>query len=110
MEYHTCDEGKRSGPENRASIACERVEPDKDNVRCINTKYRDVVVIEAAVWSENMELRFDLGKGMNSAINDGEGTAIVQARTIDGVEECRDATFIKLDIEGSEYNALLGAE
>ncbi len=34
----------------------------------------------------------------------------MKARAIDNVEECRDATFIKMDIEGSEYEALIGAQ
>ena len=34
----------------------------------------------------------------------------MKARAIDNVEDCRDATFIKMDIEGSEYEALIGAQ
>lgn len=84
-------------------------EPDESNIRCIRTNFRDIVVIEAAVWSENTELYFEAGKGSESVVNTG-GTIAIQARTIDSVEQCHDVTFIKMDIEGSEYNALLGAE
>lgn len=33
----------------------------------------------------------------------------VPVRSLDQVAECKDATFIKMDIEGSEYYALVGA-
>lgn len=34
----------------------------------------------------------------------------MQVDAIDNIPECADATFIKMDIEGAEQNALAGAE
>lgn len=83
-------------------------EPDHDNVQVLKKTNKNIVVIEAAVYNKNTELFFQTGDGSSSRVSD-EGIK-VSARAIDSVKECRDASFIKMDIEGSEFEALLGAK
>lgn len=82
-------------------------EPDHENVKALRKTRGNIFVVEAAVYSEDTELFFQTGDGSSSKVSD-EGIKIA-ARAIDTVAECHDATFIKMDIEGSEYQALLGA-
>lgn len=48
--------------------------------------------------------------GMYSKIVDYATADSISLVKIDDVQECNDATFIKMDIEGSELQALQGAE
>ena len=52
------------------------------------------------------------GESTYAKINEeimGDGKS-VQLFSIDDLEECKDATYIKMDIEGSEMDALKGAK
>jgi FkbM family methyltransferase len=61
-----------------------------------------------AVHSQTMQLRFAAGLGTSSGVS-SQGEAIVPAVALDDVLAGFAPTFIKMDIEGSEYDALLGA-
>lgn len=80
------------------------------------------VIINKGVWNKKDTLAFECKR-------DGSGKVITSARcyrtsslagpiisetvqvdAIDNIPECADATFIKMDIEGAEQNALAGAE
>lgn len=88
-------------------------EPDKGNVqKCRrnfeNTKI-DYEIIEKGVWSSSMQLRFtSLGNG--GACIDEKGTDYINTITLDEVLENCNPTFIKMDIEGAELEALKGAQ
>lgn len=84
-------------------------EPDNRNLKKLRKVTEDIVIIKAAVWSHDTKVSFEGGKGSGSTVKKGSSNHLVKARAIDGVNECKDATFIKMDIEGSEYNALQGA-
>ena len=83
-------------------------EPDLKNSQCIKKIDERIVVINAAVWKEDTDLYFEDGLDSSSKICEG-GKKRIKAYKIDSLPECADATFIKMDIEGAEYNALLGA-
>ena len=90
-------------------------EPDEKNVSAIRRKGERIFVIPSACWSSDTEVSFSMGEGSSSSVcnktESNEKKIIrMRARAIDNVEECRDATFIKMDIEGSEYEALIGAQ
>ena len=70
-----------------------------------------VTAICAGVYKETTTLHFhaDQGKGSSLASAAGEHTIPVPVRAIDDTPECQNATFIKMDVEGSEMNALRGA-
>jgi len=97
---------KYSGGTYKKIIAFE---PDEKNAEQLKKSISDVIVFNAAVWSTNTKLSFESGNGSNSQISDRMELKQIRALAIDSLAECADATFIKMDIEGSEYNALLGA-
>lgn len=83
-------------------------EADKANAKLIRTK-ENIHVVCAAVWNENTELLFSNGGGSSSRVSNDTGMK-VNAVAIDTISECKEATYIKMDVEGSEYNALIGAQ
>lgn len=96
-------------------------EPDYRNYRELVKKHPDIIAIQAGVWKEDGELFFkvngptdsvllEAGKSEKSNIQDKGRVSRVPVKSIDNTYECKRASFIKMDIEGSEYNALLGAK
>lgn len=75
-------------------------------------KAKQVTSINAGVYKETTTLHFHAEEGKGSAISvkEDERTITVPVRAIDDVPECQNATFIKMDVEGSELDALHGAE
>ncbi len=84
-------------------------EPDKENIKLINKKFasENIEILPYGLWDEKMELHFSSG-GQGSRIDEsGEETI-----SVDSIDNCVDdcVTYIKMDIEGSELKALLGAK
>ena len=70
-----------------------------------------VTAICAGVYKESTTLQFNAEAGKGSSISSSaEHTISIPVRAIDDVPECKDATFIKMDVEGSELDALKGAK
>lgn len=65
---------------------------------------------ESAVWSDNTILKFkeDTGAGWGSFV-DMTGEVSIKADSIDNKLKGRKATYIKMDVEGSELEALKGS-
>lgn len=88
-------------------------EPDLKNyqkcVEVLQEKCEDKFeVIQQGMWKEESELHFtSLGNGGSSLDEDGED--VIQVTSIDKAIHDK-VSFIKMDIEGAEYNALLGAQ
>jgi len=61
-----------------------------------------------AIYSSAQRLSFRAGQEEASALGDG-GSCMVHAVTLDVALKSFDPTLIKLDLEGAEYEALLGA-
>ena len=85
------------------------VEPDKKTFGKleINTShYKNIHLYNAAVYSHSRGVSFDMRSGRNSrTIDSGKTIPSVS------IDECfSDATYIKMDIEGAELQALNGAE
>lgn len=85
-------------------------EPERNNIKIakkVLTNYRDVEIIEAGVGREEGDLYFN-GSDSGGRIQK-TGTYKISVRSIDdSVKE--PATFIKMDIEGAEKDALYGAK
>ena len=91
-------------------------EPDKFNnidlkKNIKNNNWKDVVVIERGAWSKEGILSFNANEGLASKIKE-TGNDQIRVDTIDNV--CTNLnlppSFIKMDIEGAELEALRGAE
>jgi FkbM family methyltransferase len=89
-------------------------EPDEPNLLRLSAmveerRYSSVECIKAGLWRETTTLRFagSVDGATNSNINDS-GDVEILVDTID--RRCADATFIKMDIEGAELDALHGAK
>ena len=54
-----------------------------------------------------MELRFETQQTSGHISEEGD---LIQAERLDDLLKGEEVTFIKMDIEGAEVNALLGAE
>ena len=85
------------------------VEPNEKNYRKCeqNTQgLENVTLYNAAAWSDNTELTFSKGAGRQAKITD-KGTQ-VRALTLDSIAQ-QGCTYVKYDVEGADYEALLGS-
>lgn len=86
-------------------------EPDPENYIKLkqNTENLNIVTVNAGCWSEDRVLRFnDCGNPSSSIQQDG-GLEI-KVVSIDSIVGYDKVAFIKMDVEGCEYQALKGAE
>lgn len=88
-------------------------EPDPDNYAKCNRKIeeqhlKNVHLIQAGLWSETTTLRFHAG-GVGTSFLSNEGEIAVPVVTLDSAINDERVAFIKMDIEGSEMEALKGA-
>lgn len=85
-------------------------EPDTENQERCKRKLKDSGIsyklIPKGLWSEAKELKLKLN-GTSSAISES-GDVSVEVDSIDRVS-VEPVTFIKMDIEGAEYQGILGA-
>ncbi len=97
---------------NFEKIVC--FEPDAANFAALDRAFSDderVETVHAGVWNTNTTLKFGGGKGAGLAFSNAEGGVVsVDVVAIDDVESCQEASFIKMDVEGAEMNALKGAK
>lgn len=70
--------------------------------------YKNIKYYKKGLWNENKKLNFDDSLGSASKISN-VGNKLINVVKLDDVLDSP-ATFIKLDIEGAEYNAIKGAE
>lgn len=68
----------------------------------------NILLYPCGVWSRLEQLRFNSGQGSGGVISE-DGTSVIQCVALDDVLSDFTPTFIKMDIEGAEYEALLGA-
>lgn len=74
----------------------------------LNKRYDErVTIYNKGLWNENVECRYSL---QADASRLGKGDHIAQCVKLDEVLDGERVTFIKMDIEGAEKRALLGAE
>jgi len=67
-----------------------------------------IEIVQAAVGAENGTLRFRSTGTVTSTAAEGQGTVEVPRRRLDDLLNKRNATYIKMDIEGAEPSALEG--
>lgn len=101
---------RRNNGAYKAIYACEA---DESNLRVAENAVRindwhDVIIVPKGVYSFSGNLHFN-AVGSGSGYIDAEGTESIDVDTIDNILNGKRVTFINMDIEGSEYDALLGA-
>ncbi len=87
-------------------------EPDSKRIRELKQNCREVKsinLIKKGAWSSSKVLRFEVNDELSSEISQ-EGTSEVEVTSIDEVAHNSPVTFIKMDIQGAEAEALKGAE
>ncbi len=88
-------------------------EPDKKNILKVKNNFKDqnveYEIIGKGVWSSATTLKFQsLGNGCSGI--DGSGEERIETISLDEALHGCGPTFIKMDIEGAELEALKGAE
>lgn len=83
------------------------LEPDAKNFKKLIRCTQDVTCINAGAWCEDTVMHFAAKAGRNSAINKNGVETVM--RSVDSVLGGTPATYLKFDVEGAEYDALLGA-
>ena len=91
---------------------CYAFEPEPANAAKLNAlagrqSFRDVNIIAKGLWSKADTLRFAAAEGETGSAISAAGGMNIETGTIDALAP--DATFIKLDVEGVELEALKGA-
>ncbi len=89
-------------------------EPDVNSLKKCEEKIKSIgceyEIHNLATWDTKARLSFDIHEnaGYGSRVS-GDGTVFVEADSIDHVLDGKKATYIKLDVEGSELKTLQGA-
>ena len=89
------------------------IEPDTENFLKLeqfaqNNELKNVEIFNCGVWNEKTVLKFNNRGHMGSAISKN-GVTEVAVDTIDNIVGDTSISFIKMDVEGSDLNALYGA-
>lgn len=89
-------------------------EPESGNFAqlCSNTRqWAFCEQVNKGVWNKASVLYFQPGQALSSRLSEqGADTVSIELDSIDNILQGGEATFIKMDIEGSELKALQGAE
>lgn len=88
------------------------IEPDEINASKILIRCRhipNVKIIKCGIWDEKTRLSFSSAQGATSRISLGSGDTI-EVDTLDNILHDVKPTYIKMDIEGAEKRALVGAQ
>lgn len=90
------------------------IEPDQKNAEKLKNRMNgegisDVIVITKGVYRESAVLRFSSGNGVASHLDDSGDVEVPVLALDELLQECPGNILIKMDIEGSEMDALAGA-
>jgi len=87
-------------------------EPELKNFEKLKAKHSNnskIILINAGAYDKDGIVNFEGGAGSGTIIAGGGEAMSIQVKTIDNLD-LEKVTFIKMDIEGAELNALKGAE
>ena len=88
------------------------VEPDRKNFRKLERAFSEkggIEIYNSAAWCTDTELPFSSKAGRNSSLSNAGATSdMTSARSVDSILKGREASLIKMDVEGAEREALWG--
>jgi len=92
-------------------------EPHVENFKILRKEHKEIIAINTGVWDSDTKLTFfSKGTGTvstfsneDSIMEEGDNN-IISVKSIDNCPECEGVTILKMDIEGSELKALIGAK
>lgn len=91
------------------------VEPDVKNFKKLQEKVAGwgksgIELYPCGAWQEDGELQFSGGGGRNSCLTEGNDRKSyrVPVRSVDSLLDGAEATYVKMDVEGAEREALFG--
>lgn len=90
------------------------LEPDVKNFRKLQKNaercgWDRTVLLNEGIWEKDTNLCFDNRAGRNSFLSE-TGRVKVPVRSVDSLLKDKPCTFIKMDVEGAERQAFLGAQ
>ncbi|WP_051195121.1 FkbM family methyltransferase [Pseudobutyrivibrio ruminis] len=86
-------------------------EPDDENYKKICDKQCEKwEIINKGLWGSTRQLSFNSNSNSSRVSTNGTGDTAVEVISLDDFIRDKKVTFIKMDIEGAEYEALLGAK
>lgn len=94
-------------------------EPDVDNIKKLSNEVKNqkdlnlqtnFMIYPCALWSENKVLSFNVNSDSNSSLINEVGSKKIEIMgvSLDEVLLGANPNYLKMDIEGAEYNAILG--
>lgn len=99
-----------SGSEFRGAVCCEASAANivrlSEHIK--ESNYRNVKIDDHAIWKEEGLVRF-FPAGEKSGYVSDKGTIELNSTTVDRLVGNRKVDFIKIEVDGAEYEALLGA-
>ncbi len=87
-------------------------EPSDKHISKVRDKlqnFKNIHLYQKGLWDKEENLCFCISNNADSYVTN-EGNDIIQTVAIDDISFSSSPTFIKMDIEGSELNALIGAK
>lgn len=99
---------KSAGGNYQSIIA---IEPDKKNyskLKKLLSRIKKLTCINKGVWDKETKMKF-FGTGTASSFFSSEGEDVIEVGTIDNILNGEKVTYIKMDVEGAEQKALMGA-
>lgn len=89
-------------------IAFEPMEENYIKLKKNTNAVPSVNIVKKASWNMDAELSFTANTSASAVSSNG--LVKIKATTIDKIAKKQKVTFIKMDVEGSEYESLLGAK
>ncbi len=88
------------------------LEPDRKNYKklakyCEANNLKNIEILNKGIWNSAGEISFSNSGGRQSSILE-EGKGTIEVDSLDNIMGARQATYIKMDVEGVEFEALTG--